>query len=443
MFQQRVCWRWPSLSLQTRLCWAGFLFVLPALLHLIVFKFYPMVEAFRLSFYKYDLMTPPVFNGVDNYKTVWNNPLFHQSFWVSVKYMFGVSVPEWFLAFALALLLNRGMPGRPVIRLAYFFPIAMSQIVVALVWKFMYNPLGVVNTLLGAVGIGRINWLATEQSALPALILIGIWRGRLLTILTIAGIGVTLLPYFWMLSSSLKTSSEVFELPVRWLPRDPQWSNYPAALSRGAFGVYFFNSAVVALAVMAGNLLVCSLAGYGLAKFRFPYRELSFRAILSTLMLPLEIVLVPTFLVVRGLGLVNSYGGLIIPLAVDAFGIFLMRQYIKDLPDSLIEAARLDGCTERGIFWRIILPNCKPALGALALLTFRDNWDQFLWPLIVASKDTLKTFPLGLAQMEGIDSAAYHEIMAIAVIAMIPTAIIFLFFQRAFVRGIALSGLKE
>ncbi|PYM88413.1 MAG: ABC transporter permease [Candidatus Rokuibacteriota bacterium] len=122
-------------------------------------------------------MTPPVFHGVENYKTVWNNPLFHQSFWVSVKYMFGVSVPEWFLAFALALLLNRGMPGRPVIRLAYFFPIAMSQIVVALVWKFMYNPLGVVNTLLGAVGIGRINWLATEQSALPALILIGIWRG--------------------------------------------------------------------------------------------------------------------------------------------------------------------------------------------------------------------------------------------------------------------------
>ena len=269
------------------------------------------------------------------------------------------------------------------------------------------------------------------------------WAGRLLTLLTIVGIGFTLLPYFWMLSSSLKTGAEVFELPVRWLPRQPQWSNYPEALARGAFAVYFFNSAVVALSVMAGNLLFCSLAGYGLAKFRFPYRELSFRLILSTLMLPLEIVLVPTFLVVRALGLVNSYGGLIVPLAVDAFGIFLMRQYIKDLPDSLIEAARLDGCSERGIFWRIVLPNCKPALGALALLTFRDNWDQFLWPLIVASRDTLKTFPLGLAQMEGIDSAAYHEIMAIAVIGMIPTALIFLFFQRAFVRGIAFSGLKD
>lgn len=168
---------WRRLSLHTRLCWAGFLFVLPALLHLITFKFYPMFEAFRLSFYQYDLMSPPVFHGLENYRAVWGNPLFHQSFWVSVKYMFGVSVPEWFLALGLALLLNRRMPGQSLIRLAYFFPIAMSQIVVALVWKFMYNPLGVVNTLLGAVGVGRINWLATEETALPALILIGIWRG--------------------------------------------------------------------------------------------------------------------------------------------------------------------------------------------------------------------------------------------------------------------------
>jgi len=165
------------LSLHTRLAVVGFLFLLPALLHLVTFKFLPMLQAFRLSFYHYDLMRPPVFHGLENYRSVWNNPLFHQSFWVSVKYMFGVSVPEWFLALALALLLNRRLPGRPLIRLAYFFPIAMSQIVVALVWKFMYNPLGVVNTILGWVGVQRINWLATEESALPALILIGIWRG--------------------------------------------------------------------------------------------------------------------------------------------------------------------------------------------------------------------------------------------------------------------------
>jgi ABC-type glycerol-3-phosphate transport system permease component len=269
------------------------------------------------------------------------------------------------------------------------------------------------------------------------------WGGAIVTLLTLFGVAVTLLPYFWMLSSSLKTGVEVFELPIRWIPREPQWRNFVDALATGSFGTYFMNSGIVAVAVTAANVLFCSLAGYGLAKFDFRFRELSFRLILSTLMLPMEIVLVPTFLVVQQLGLVNTYGGLIVPLAVDAFGIFLMRQFIKDLPDSLIEAARLDGCGELGIFFRIVLPNCKPALGALALLSFRDNWDQFLWPYVVASSDALKTFPLGLAQMEGIDSAAYHQIMALAVLGMIPMAILFLFFQRAFVRGIALSGLKE
>lgn len=166
-----------SVSLQSRLRWAGFFFVLPALIHLATFKFYPMVEALRLSFYRYDLMSPPVFHGLTNYKLLWENPLFHQSFWVSVKYMFGVSIPEWFLALGLALLLNRRMPGRSLIRLAYFFPIAMSQIVVAMVWKFMYHPYGLVNTILESLGVYRINWLSTEETALPALIAIGIWRG--------------------------------------------------------------------------------------------------------------------------------------------------------------------------------------------------------------------------------------------------------------------------
>ncbi len=176
-FAQRRAARGRSLSLRGRLRWAGFLFVLPALIHLATFKLYPMLEAARLSFFRYDLMSPPVFSGMTNYKLLWENPLFHQSFWVSVKYMFGVSVPEWFLALGLALLLNRGMPGRPVVRLAYFFPIAMSQIVVAMVWKFMYHPYGLVNTLLEFVGIGRTNWLSTEETALPALIAIGVWRG--------------------------------------------------------------------------------------------------------------------------------------------------------------------------------------------------------------------------------------------------------------------------
>jgi multiple sugar transport system permease protein len=179
-------WR---LSWRSRLAWAGFFFVLPALVHIGVFKVYPLLQALRLSFYRYDLLSPPVFTGLANYQALWDNPLFHQSFWVSVKYMFGVSIPEWFLALGLALLLNRAMPGRSVIRLAYFFPIAMSQIVVAMVWKFMYHPHGLVNTLLAFFGVDRINWLSTEATALPALILIGIWRGvPLFAVIYLAGL---------------------------------------------------------------------------------------------------------------------------------------------------------------------------------------------------------------------------------------------------------------
>jgi len=167
----------------------GFLFVLPALLHLFVFKLYPLIEAFKLSFFKYDLMSPPVFVGLLNYQNLWDNPLFHQSFLNSVIYMLGVSVPEWFLALTLAFLLNRPMLGRPFIRLAYFIPIAMSQIVVAVIWKFMYHPQGLINTIIGIFGIDRINWLSSEQTALASLIMIGVWRGiPLFGIIYLAGL---------------------------------------------------------------------------------------------------------------------------------------------------------------------------------------------------------------------------------------------------------------
>jgi len=265
----------------------------------------------------------------------------------------------------------------------------------------------------------------------------------LLSIVTILGIFVTLIPFFWMLSTSLKTGSEVFDLPIRWLPSVFQWQNYSLSFSRAAFDIYFNNSLITGIVVTASNLIFCSLAGYGLAKFDFPLRNFLFKFVLCTLMLPLEIILIPTFLIVQQLDLLNTLFGLMLPLVVDGFGIFMMRQFIRDIPNSLIEAARLDGCSEFGIFWRIILPNCKPALGALALLVFRDNWDQFLWPFILASKDSLKTFPLGLAQMESVDSTAYQEIMALAVVGIIPMALLFIFFQKAFVRGIALSGLKD
>ncbi len=178
-----------GLSLSGKRQLVGFLFVLPALVHLTLFKFYPMFEAFRLSFFQYDLMSPPRFTGFGNYTALWDNPLFHQSLGVTVKYTLGTAFPEWFLALGLALLLNRRMPARGAIRLAYFLPIAMSQIVVALVWKFLYHPYGMVNSILAMGAIGRINWLSDESTALPGLIAIAIWRGTpLFAVIYLAGL---------------------------------------------------------------------------------------------------------------------------------------------------------------------------------------------------------------------------------------------------------------
>lgn len=178
-----------TLTYANRLRLAGFLFVLPALLHFTLFKFYPMAQALLLSLFRYDLTSAPEFTGLGNYQALWENPLFHQALGVSAKYTLGVAIPEWFLALGLALLLNRAMPGRGLIRLAYFLPIAMSQIVVALVWKFLYHPHGLVNGLLATVGIGRVNWLSEEVTALPALIAIGVWRGvPLFAVVYLAGL---------------------------------------------------------------------------------------------------------------------------------------------------------------------------------------------------------------------------------------------------------------
>ena len=189
MPRPRTAARPPSLSIVARQRRTGFLFVLPALLHIALFKFYPMAQALLLSFFRYDLLTPPRFAGLANYRALYENPLFHQSLGVSVKYTLGVAVPEWFLALGLALLLNRALPGRGLIRLAYFLPIAMSQIVVALVWKFLYHPYGLVNGLMDLVGIGRVNWLSQEATALPALIAIGVWRGvPLFSVVYLAGL---------------------------------------------------------------------------------------------------------------------------------------------------------------------------------------------------------------------------------------------------------------
>ena len=251
-----------------------------------------------------------------------------------------------------------------------------------------------------------------------------------------------ILPIIWMTTTSFQAGEKMFQLTTEWIPSVWHPENFPNSLSRAAFPRYFLNSGIVSVTVTLGNLVFCTLAGYGLAKFHFPGEKIVLLLILSTLMLPLEVTLVPTFLVIHSFGWVNTYQGMVAPLLIDAFGVFMMRQFILAIPTDYIEAARIDGAGEFRILWQIIVPQCLPALAVLAIFSFRDSWDQFLWPLTVVSKDWLRTFPLGLVQFGEDYGNPPTEQMAIAVLATIPMFLIFALLQRWVSRGFGLSGLK-
>ncbi len=268
-------------------------------------------------------------------------------------------------------------------------------------------------------------------------------RAAPLGVLALVGLTAAfVLPIVWMLTTSFQAGEKMFQLTTEWIPSVWHPENYPNAMGRAAFPLFFRNSVLVSVAVMLGNLVFCTLAGYGLAKYRFPGDRILLLLILSTLMLPLEVTLVPTFLVIHKLGWVNSLQGIAGPLLIDAFGVFLMRQFILKIPTDYLEAARIDGAGELRILWKIVLPQCAPALAVLALLAFRDSWDQFLWPLAVVSHDDYRTYPLGLVRFGEDYGNPPTEQMAIAVLATIPVFVLFLILQRALRSGFGLSGLK-
>ncbi len=259
----------------------------------------------------------------------------------------------------------------------------------------------------------------------------------------VGGAIIMLIPMLWMLSTSLKELPDVFKIPIQWIPRPPHWEVYAQAWTRFPFERYFLNSLIVTWAVTFLNVLLAGFAGYALAKYNLFGRRALFLAILSTLMLPIEVLMVPTFLIVKGFGWVNTYQGLIVPVVADAFGVFLMRQFMLNVPDALLEAARIDGAGELGTYFRIVLPLVWPAVLTLTIFTWRETWDAFVWPFLIVTEDHMRTIPLGLQRFQEQYVTTYNEVMAVSTLAMIPLVLMFFFFQRAFIRGIALSGLKD
>ena len=264
-----------------------------------------------------------------------------------------------------------------------------------------------------------------------------------LHVLLTAGLVVMVGPFIWMLASSFKTDAEIRRSPPTWWPEDPTLDNYSNLLGRLDFPAYFTNSVVVAVLTTVGNLMFCAAAGYALAKLRFAGSRLLFGVVLGTIMVPSIVTLVPLFVLVSNLGLVNSYAALVLPFLAQAFGVFLMRQFMLSIPEDLLEAARIDGAGEWRIFFRIVLPLCRPALATLGILTFLASWNNFLWPLVAATTEDRYTLPVALALYSvGQNRARYDLLLAGSVLVVVPVLIVFVLLQRHFVRGIATTGLK-
>jgi multiple sugar transport system permease protein len=262
-------------------------------------------------------------------------------------------------------------------------------------------------------------------------------------VLLILGILLMVGPFLWMLLGSLKPQAEFLVSPPTFLPQDATTDNYERLFGKLDFPRFFFNSSVVALVVTAGNVLFCPMLGYALAKLHWRGKRLIMGLVLATLMVPAGITLIPNFVLMRNLGLVNTYPGLILPFLVGPFGVFLTRQFMYGIPDELLEAARIDGANEWRIFRQIVIPITVPVLATLGILTFLGSWNSFLYPLVMAQEPGMYTLPVALATFATSQYQADHGmLMAGSVVLVVPVLVIFILFQRWITEGIATTGLK-
>lgn len=252
-----------------------------------------------------------------------------------------------------------------------------------------------------------------------------------------------LFPFFWMISTSLRASDELFLYPPTLIPKRFVLRNYLDIWAKAPFGTYFFNSVVVTSAITVGEVITSALAAYAFSKIEFPGREQLFLAFLGTLMIPNIVTLVPVFVIVRKLNWIDTYMGLIVPQLATVYGIFMLRQFFLTVPKDLDDAAKIDGFSRLGILLRIYIPLSVPALLALAIISFINNWNNFFWPLVVTNSDSMRTLPIGLRFfMEGEGSGEWQYLMVAATLIVVPPLVVFLILQRYFVRGISMTGIK-
>ncbi len=254
---------------------------------------------------------------------------------------------------------------------------------------------------------------------------------------------IMLFPLIWLVSTSFKSATEnIFQFPPQLIPKSPTFQNFITVWKTNPFGVYLFNSTLVAVLTVGLNLIFCSLAAYPLARLNFLGRDVIFNVIVATIMIPFQIVMIPLYILTVQLGLKNSYLGVIFPSIASAFGIFLLRQAFQGVPKELEEAARMDGSNDLGIWWHIMLPAVRPALVTLAIFVFIGSWSDFLWPLIVLDRPEFYTLPLGVAKLAGTFSLDWRLIAAGSVISIAPVLMFFVLLQRYIVPTDVSSGVK-
>lgn len=267
---------------------------------------------------------------------------------------------------------------------------------------------------------------------------------------------VLVLPFFWMVSTAFKTNAEIYAGRPIWIPTTLTLENFRKAFAAAPFGLYARNTFFVAATTTAATVFFCALAGYAFGRMEFPGRETLFTILILAMVLPGEVTLIPRFLIAKnfplmggnniwgqgGIGMIDSFTGLIVPQLISIFGVFLLRQFFRTLPIELEDAARIDGATEWGIFWRVMLPLAKPALATLAIFTFTGAWDEFIWPLVMLNDPRKLVLQLGLSVFFSEHAVDWGPLMAASVVLSIPVIIVYLFGQRSMVKGIATTGLK-
>lgn len=279
--------------------------------------------------------------------------------------------------------------------------------------------------------------IARRRAALAWVSRIGRWAVNILLVL------VFFFPFFWMVSSSLKTLGETMQFPPTLLPTEPQWSNYDGAISSIPFGKYLLNSVIVTLAVLALQTVTVVPAAYAFSQYRFRGRGLLFGVTLVTMMVPAQLVFLPLFVLFAKMQMINTYWSLILPFATSAFNIFMLRQTFNQMPAELIEAARLDGASEFKIIVRLFLPMAKATLVTCALLTFISTWNDYFWPLVLTTNDAVRTLPVGVASMRASESGInYHLLMAANVLLCLPIMVVYLFANKHIIKAFSYIGDK-